>query len=490
MKKIYIISSIIFLLISIKTKAQVDNTLYYMTKIPEASFQNPAINSNCKIYVSGLGVPLAGQILPAMHFNYDNNSFAYRDAIYKGSGALSDSLVTAFNSVEDGNKFIDKLHKRTYLRTELDINLLSVGYKYKDYYFSVGVRERIEARASFSHDLIQLAHEGNGAFLGKDADIGGFGATMTHFREYDLGASKKINNKLTVGVRAKLLFGKENLWTKKNNLTWNTNETDYAYNFDADMEFHTSSPIYKIDKFDYDFANDSLIFEDTIYENIDTKDVIMNNKNFGLGIDLGAIYKYNDKITLYASVTDLGYIKWKTNTSTFKVNGKFTFDGYDIQPYFTENDSVVTANNENFKDSVLQIFMPQYDNESYISHLTPKFFIGGTYKFTDKINAGILARGEVYQNKLHSSLTLSGNTNFKKWFSASLSYSIMNNSFTNLGIGLMAKAGFAQFYVVTDNILAIWPQAARTVNFRMGINLLFGCKLKENNSLIKGASTL
>jgi len=308
---------------------------------------------------------------------------------------------------------------------------------------------------------------------------------MTHFREYDLGASKKLNKKLTVGVRAKLLFGKENFWTKKSDLSWNTDATDYAYTFDADMEFHTSSPIYKINKFDYDYANDSLMFEDTLYEDISPKDVVMNGKNFGLGIDLGAIYKFNDKITLYASITDLGYIKWKTNTSTFKVNGKFIYDGYDIQPYFTEEDSIITANNEEFADSVLQIFMPQYDNQAYTSHLTPKFFLGGTYNITEKINVGLLARGEVFQNKLHSSLTISGNTNFKKWFSASLSYSIMNNSFTNLGLGLMAKAGFAQFYIVTDNILVIWPQATRTVNFRMGINLLFGCKIKENNSLIE-----
>lgn len=487
MNKIYISISILFLIMfSNAIKAQVDNTLYFMTNVPETSFQNPAINSNCKIYVSGLGIPLAGQILPAMHFNYDNTSFAFRDAIYKGSGNLSDSLVTAFNSVDDGNNFINKLNKRTYIRTELDINLLSVGYKFKDYYFSVGARERVEARMSFSHDLIQIMHEGNGnSFLGKDADIGGFGATATHFREYDLGASKIINKKLTVGVRAKILFGKENFWTEKNNLTWNTNETDYAYNFDADMEFHISQPSYEINKFEYDYENDSLMLEDKTISNINPKDVIMNNKNFGLGIDIGAIYKYNEKITLFASITDLGYIKWKNNTSTFKVNGKFTFDGYDIQPFFTMEDSIVQENNENFKDSVIQIFMPEYNNQAYISHLTPKFFVGGTYNITEKINAGLLLRGEVFQNKLHSSVTLSGNANFKKWFSASISYSIMNNSYTNLGIGLMAKAGFAQFYIVTDNILAIWPQATQTINFRMGINLLFGCKTIENNSLIE-----
>jgi hypothetical protein len=92
--------------------------------------------------------------------------------------------------------------------------------------------------------------------------------------------------------------------------------------------------------------------------------------------------------------------------------------------------------------------MPQYDNQAYTSHLTPKFFLGGTYNITEKINVGLLARGEVFQNKLHSSLTISGNTNFKKWFSASLSYSIMNNIITLSTISITIGSIFIMWTMI------------------------------------------
>jgi len=41
------------------------------------------------------------------------------------------------------------------------------------------------------------------------------------------------------------------------------------------------------------------------------------NKNNGVGIDLGAIYKYDEKITLYASIIDLGFIHWGSNVQGF-----------------------------------------------------------------------------------------------------------------------------------------------------------------------------
>ena len=129
--------------------------------------------------------------------------------------------------------------------------------------------------------------------------------------------------------------------------------------------------------------------------------------------------------------------------------------------------------------------MPQFNGDPYNSYLTPKIFLGGTYNINEKINIGVLGRGEFFQNKFYSSVTITGNTNFKKWFSATMSYSIMNNSFNNLGIGLMARAGFAQFYIVTDNVLAAFPQSTRTVNYRAGINLLFGCKEKQDNTIIE-----
>ena len=56
----------------------------------------------------------------------------------------------------------------------------------------------------------------------------------------------------------------------------------------------------------------------------------------------------------------------------------------------------------------------------------------------------------------------------------------MNNSFSNVGMGLSLRGKHSQFYLVTDNLSSgIWPLAARGFNLRFGYNLFFGCGRAE-----------
>jgi len=113
-------------------------------------------------------------------------------------------------------------------------------------------------------------------------------------------------------------------------------------------------------------------------------------------------------------------------------------------------------------------------------------YLGGTYTLNEKINFGILFRGDIFLKRLHSGLTLSANANLKKWFMGTLSYTIENNSFKQVGAGVLFKIPWFQFYVVTDNVFGfIWPEASRNVNFRLGINMLFGCDKKNTSTLVE-----
>ena len=120
--------------------------------------------------------------------------------------------------------------------------------------------------------------------------------------------------------------------------------------------------------------------------------------------------------------------------------------------------------------------------DSYTQWLTPKFYLGGTYTMNEKLNFGMLVRGDVFQQRLHGGMTLSANSQLTKWFAGSLSYSVMNSSFNNIGAGVVFKIPWFQFYIVTDNISVIWPQSVRNVNFRMGINFLLGCDGKNSSA--------
>ena len=66
-----------------------------------------------------------------------------------------------------------------------------------------------------------------------------------------------------------------------------------------------------------------------------------------------------------------------------------------------------------------------------------------------------------------------------------ISYTVENNSFKQVGAGVLFKIPWVQFYVVTDNVCGfIWPQATRNINFRLGINLLFGCDKKQSSIMV------
>lgn len=484
MKKLVLF--VVGFIFTVATWAQQNQTTYFMS-VPQANITNPAIYGPCKITISGLLIPVSGQLIPPLYLNYNNNGFSYKQFIHKGTGTKGDSLIFDFPNL------IDKMKKVNYIGLETQIPWINLSYIWKNWYFSFGVNDKINAMVSIPKDLVVLGWEGNGkSLLGNKAFLSYLGANMNWHREYYMGAATNINSKWTVGARAKLLFGKANLWFKNNQLTWETNQDDFAYTFDADMEIHSSQPFFDITKFEYDYLNDSLMFEmDTVLnpDEMEFKDVkkqiVFNAKNKGIALDLGAKYVFNNKITLYGSLLDFGFIRYKQNADGLKAQGKFYFDGWNIQPYFQEDDSVVKAHADAFRDSVIKLFDPTLINKAYNYWLPSKLYLGATYQLTEKYNVGALFRGEYYLRRVHAALTLSGNARFTKWFSSSISYTVQNNSFTNLGLGFALKFGWYQWYMASDNVLGfVWPQSTRNINLRMGLNMIFGCKKKENSTML------
>ena len=514
MKQITLILILIINIFSI-ARAQQNNTLFFMHKLPQSNLLNPAVQGECNLYLSGLAIPVAGQILPPVYFNYGNNGFAYNQFIHKGTGLQSDSLILDFNNLTD------KLRPMNYITAEMHLNLLSLGFrlqdifhsKFKDYYFTFNITEKADFKFGFPKDLIAMPWQGNGAYINETADFG-LRLDFSHYREYALGASKIFNDKLTIGARVKLLYGKLNITTKKNDLSLFTDPDYFNLLVKTDMDLYISQPFVEFNEFCFLYEGDTMIYEDdtivgttmvvkTEDKEIDAKDYLLNRKNFGLGIDIGAIYQFNDKITFFASITDFGYIHWKVNVSNFVGNGEFLYQGFDAEPLVEYGDSVFEEQMEGLGDSLIRIFEINRQAKEYNSFLPTKICLGGTYILNDKVYFGLLARTEIYQKSMHSSLTISANSNFYKWLSGCISYSIINNNFKNLGLGLILKGGPIQFYIFSDNILGmqrsedllgeenennskliILPYSSRNINFRFGLNLLFGCG-REHKTLYK-----
>ena len=79
------------------------------------------------------------------------------------------------------------------------------------------------------------------------------------------------------------------------------------------------------------------------------------------------------------------------------------------------------------------------------------------------------------QGRVRSALGIGYTQNFGHWFTASVTGSVAPQSGADMGLGLMLRGGFFQFYANVDNIFGTLDVLeASSVNVKFGINFLFG----------------
>ncbi len=449
-----------------------NNTLYFMHSAPQAIHSNPALFYHCRTYIE---LP----VLSSISYSYANTGFGYHDAIHYGSGSNADSLIIDMNNLEK------KLKNRNYIHNNVSVNLLGAGFRVsEDYYFHFNVSIYTETRTGYPGDLVSLKDGNWDLATGepRDIDLSGLGVNGSNYLQVAAGGSTEILSGLYVGVTIKYLKGAANISSARTNLVLETQGDPIQINASTDYSVRTSFPM----QVAYDqqgYVSDIDISNS--FSNI-LGDYILN-KNHGAAIDLGVIYEYDDQLTLAASVIDLGAIRWGSNVQRFDANANVDFVGFDLRTYAASGGS--TDFIETLIDSVAETFQFETSNHPYWTTLSPKLYTGASYQVYPKVQVSALARTELYDRRPHFALTLSGIYSPIPSLHGTVSYSMMNNKYNHLGVGLAMGGKAVQFYFVTDNIPTrwvknissglFWPYNARTVNFRLGVNLIFNCEDKD-----------
>lgn len=196
----------IFLSVLISTSlfafGQQDLTLYNLNEIPQSNYANPSNQFNGKFYV---GIPA----ISSLYFSVSNNGFAYSDVIRKSG----DSLLLDFNQL------IDKVKDKNYLSMYSKIDLLSFGIAInKSTQLTFNISENAYFRLSYPKDLIRFIYEGNASFEDNTANFESVGLSANHFREYSVGVSHQLTEKLRLGAKVRYLYGMENVYTEKSDI--------------------------------------------------------------------------------------------------------------------------------------------------------------------------------------------------------------------------------------------------------------------------------
>ena len=478
MKKFAIILIVALLSLPFVSNAQQANTLYYMDRVFQSQTVNISEIPENKIQIGGLIVPIVGQLPPAFYFNYGNNSFNYNHIIHHGKGDMKDSLVI------DLPLLMKKVHRNTCIRGEfrLDYFNLSVRTK-KNSAITVNLSDRFMFGATIPKSLFDFFLNGNKEYMieGKAHDISKLSFGATAFHELGVGYTAEIREKFSVGGRVKLLFGMADISTNVGSLELSTDPDMYFITTSADMQIRKSTGLFEYDGNGFSFADVKHLTGD-----------LSAFGNIGLGFDLGVSYKITNKIAVSLSVTDLGFINWLQNSQIASAKGEYTFEGVELG--FREGEDGKLSygldtgryNIGHIMDTLVDVFDMEIQNKNYMTWLPSNVFVGATYQFHEKLGFGFLYRGEIYRKTYNQAISLSVNSNITHWLSLHASWSLINNTVMNLGLGLSVRAGFITWFIVTDDVIGlVFPQKAKTVNMRMGCNLTFGHKKKVLKSSTK-----
>ncbi|OFX88122.1 MAG: hypothetical protein A2W99_10760 [Bacteroidetes bacterium GWF2_33_16] len=464
-KNIYIASLLVLNLGLFTTlKAQDSQTLYYINRVPQSSFMNPAIQPTCNFF---LGLPVVSSI----QMGVGNNAFSLTDIVKKHP--TNDSLILFLHPDANYDKadFIAKLDDNNMFFEDFQTDLLSFGFRVKKMYFTFNLSEKLNASFNYPKDLMVLALYGNEKFFNQTADFSTMGVNLLSWREYGLGISRQFGKDLTIGIRGKVLFGHVAANTENKSMGFYSSRDSIYIN--ANTVVNTSIPLEAKTTPEGEFDG----FDESGLDNIDPIDYALQHNNMGLGVDLGVYYKPFNNLALSLSIIDLGYIKWDTDVTNLELKGDFTFKGVDLGEQVI-NDSIGDPF-DLIIDSLENSFTISNNATSFTTGLGTKVYFGASWLVSKKFDLSFLYRGYYLNDHLNNAYTFSANARPVRWISTTISYSIMNGSYNNIGLGLVLGGAPLQLYVIADNAsAALWGHETTSVNFRVGLNIAFGCRQK------------
>jgi len=420
-----------------------------------------------------------GQNLDISHFmrispflNYETPSAS---TIYNGYVSLPGGVVHAgvnlgairyynlFETNAEGypttltaTRFVNSLAKNNYLGVNSYAELWGFGFRIKDKFF-LTVDERLVAGLDirYTKDVLGLPVYGNMAYVDRPADME-IDANLNMYRELGVSFRHQVNDRISWGIRPKLLLGIANLHTNKFSAHLYTDPTDYSLtmSYNASLMAACVVPYYLTfnaeDGFQFELDPEASIIAGNAY------------RNLGAGLDLGFSYKPIESLTLSASLLDLGFISWSTSTYNLSSTlndagglydeGSMTFSGLsqsDIQGIIDGDDA------SSIMDSLAQYFpLDVLPSGGYTTALPMRFILQADYEFAKHHRVSAAAQFRYASHYFQPSFTIAYDGLFFNVIDVCVAYTMQRRAFDNLGVGIGFNLGYLNIYAGTQNIIA------------------------------------
>lgn len=425
------------------TFSQTEASLSFMDNVYQSTYYSPFNNSEFK---ASIGLPG----LSSMYGNITHTGFAMADFYPNGLGQAIDP-----------NDVLSKMDDVEYLGATAQVDLFHFFYQKGSQGFSFHVNENISAKVSYASAPLRLAWKGNGDFVGEELDLSGTGVDIQHYREYALGYYKNWKKWQFAG-KVKFLYGKGSISTETSNFKMNISDDIYQHSTEVDYRFNGGG---------FDFGR----FEDSTENEADVaREYMLNNKNKGFAMDLGASYQFSDKLQFNAALTNVGAIKWKESVYNYSINEKAYINGVDVLAYAFDSYDSDTMDIEDYILADYPDSLKVDSSRAAYKTSTPwNLALGARYDFYK----GTYVVGRLNLNSykgLRSQLTVGVYHDLYRWFNIGITNTIANGKVFNPGVALVLKPGPVQFYIATDALNAVRFMSAKQVSIRFGMNLVFG----------------
>lgn len=420
-------------MIVILGKAQTNLVFYNSNDQFNSSGFNPAFLNNQQKFTFSI-FPLSG-----MSVGY-NDQFAVK-------GMLKD-ILSGNLTEKRRNEVFKSIINQDVFSQRFETPLIYFGYHSSIGALSFKITEVEQLRTGLKVDFTQIISDPGFLTIQLDKPQKLY-ANAVHYREYSLGYARDLfERKLSVGIRAKIYFGKASLFSEAQGLA---NGNNGSYFLQTNNPLKMSLPLV----FDRN-PKDSIISGATVPENFSTMNYLFNSKNLGTGLDLGVTYKVNPKLQLSASVVDFGKINWDSNLNSLNLKGD-----YEIPPkyihesgadYLTKDPSFSTGNKD-----LQPLFKSVIDTTTaYSTTLPTSFFAGFQYQYNAKLIIGLVDRYTQSKGMSQNSFLLTANYKVNKKLSLVTGYSTIGKSYNNIPFAFMYNWSSGQTFLGTDNLLAFF----------------------------------
>lgn len=377
--------------------------------------------------------------------NLGLKNFVYKmEPGWQGYGVEGRKLTTFMHPQVSATDFLHDLRDRNTIGLQVKYTFAGVAFKAFNGINLVELNLRSNSNAVLPKSLFDFMKN---AGAKDEYEIKNLGLRSESYMELALGHSHKIGDRVTVGGKAKILFGLAYTDADVSKLNLRLADDYWAVDGTANLSASVLSS---------DFKHSDKTDPATGRKRVDGLDDVGGGMaGIGLAFDLGATYKAAPGLTLSAAVNDLGFISWR-GVKKASSKGQWRFDGFknDIYAGGTNNsDNKIGDQLEAVGDDLEDLFAVYDDGEGKETRaIAATLNLGADYALPvwgERVHVGFLYTSRVQGRYSWHQGMFSASVRPVKWLELAASLGFSSTGITG-GAVIDFRAKHFNFFVGTD----------------------------------------